>query len=395
MRRSLAIVGLGLCLVMVLAILSTRRADIAGSSPIVPNGAWDRIWIGSVLAMLALYGLGALLAGPGRTALMVATAVAIVLQALPLAAPLLLSGDVNLYWAQARVVTAHHANPYTVPALRFADDPATKVASRQWTQETEPYGPSWVAIGAVPALVSGHSRKTAERLYRLIAFAGVLACILLVAWSTRNARSVAFLGWNPLIALHYAGAGHNDAWMTVALVAAVAARGSPAGGLAWTLGSGFKPVPAILLPLELARARLRLPLRFWVGLVGSGIAFIVVATALFGTPWATASSVGAHATSPIGGVNVVVEAGVRHRNAVVICGLVFLAVYAVLLRRAWVTGRANLAVAAVALCLLSSLLRPWYALWPVALAAVEADGPGELAAYGLSVYLLLIDAVRF
>jgi hypothetical protein len=121
----------------------------------------------------------------------------------------------------------------------------------------------------------------------------------------------------------------------------------------------------------------------------------VVATALFGTPWATASSVGAHATSPIGGVHVVVEAGVRHRNAVVICGLVFLAFYAVLLRRAWVTGRANLAVAAVALCLLSSLLRPWYALWPVALAAVEADGPGEFAAYGLSVYLLLIDAVRF
>jgi hypothetical protein len=395
MGRFAGLVGICMCASMVLAVLATRRAPVAATSPIVPPGGWNGVWVGAVCASFALYGLGVLLARSGRAALVGATVVAVVVQTLPLAAPLLLSGDVHLYWAQARVVTAHHANPYTVPALRFADDPATKVAAEQWTKVTEPYGPSWVGLGAVPALVAGNSTRASELLYRLIAFVGVLVCVVLVAWRTRSARSVSFLGWNPLVALHYAGGGHNDAWMVVALVLAVATRCTPAAGVAWTVGSGFKGVPAILLPLELARTRFRLPLRFWVALVGSGLAFVVVATALFGTGWVSASAVGAHTASPIGGVHFLVERGLRHRYAVVICGLVFVAIYAALFRHAWTTGRARLALAAVALCLLSSLLRPWYALWPVALAAIEADGPGEFAAYALSAYVLFTDAVQF
>jgi hypothetical protein len=31
---------------------------------------------------------------------------------------------------------------------------------------------------------------------------------------------------------------------------------------------------------------------------------------------------------------------------------------------------------------------PWYATWPVALAAVEEDGPAQAAALGLTAYLL-------
>jgi hypothetical protein len=41
----------------------------------------------------------------------------------------------------------------------------------------------------------------------------------------------------------------------------------------------------------------------------------------------------------------------------------------------------------------SSLLRPWYGLWPLALAAVEGDGISEAAAYALSAYLLIFDAL--
>ena len=73
----------------------------------------------------------------------------------------------------------------------------------------------------------------------------------------------------------------------------------------------------------------------------------------------------------------------------------FLAVYAVLLRSAWRTGRARLSLAATALCLTSSLLRPWYALWPLALAAVEVDELAAVAAIALSAYVLFADAVPF
>ena len=51
------------------------------------------------------------------------------------------------------------------------------------------------------------------------------------------------------------------------------------------------------------------------------------------------------------------------------------------------------ALAATALCLTSSLLRPWYGIWPVALAAVEQDAAGAVAAVALTGYLLLGDAV--
>jgi hypothetical protein len=70
-------------------------------------------------------------------------------------------------------------------------------------------------------------------------------------------------------------------------------------------------------------------------------------------------------------------------------------VYLVLLRNAWRTGRGRFSLAATALCLTSSLLRPWYALWPVALAALEEDALAAVAAFALSAYLLFGDAVHF
>ena len=47
--------------------------------------------------------------------------------------------------------------------------------------------------------------------------------------------AAAFVGWNPVIAVHFAGGGHNDALM-IALVlgAALAVRGRPQlAGAAW------------------------------------------------------------------------------------------------------------------------------------------------------------------
>jgi hypothetical protein len=87
------------------------------------------------------------------------------------------------------------------------------------------------------------------------------------------------------------------------------------------------------------------------------------------------------------------ELGVRHRYAVLTGAIVFVAVYLLLLREAWVHGRARLSLAATALCLTASLLGPWYALWPLALAAVELDITAGVAAFALSAYLLLADAI--
>jgi hypothetical protein len=166
------------------------------------------------------------------------------------------------------------------------------------------------------------------------------------------------------------------------------------GGATWPLAALFKAVPVVVLPLELARRRLRVPRSFWLGLVGSSVVLVVVFAAVYGTGWMTGSAIAAHGTSPIGGVHFVKElTGLRHRYDVVIAGLVFVVVYVALLRNAWRTGRAHLGFALAALCMCSSLLRPWYALWPLALAAFEEDGLSMASAYALAGYVLFADAV--
>jgi hypothetical protein len=385
--------GLVVALAVGLAAVAARHADPAEVSPVVPAGGWNTVWIAGLVAALAFYGLGVFVAA--RTALRVALAVgiAVVVQALPLVSPLLLSKDAYLYWGEARVITVHHASPYESTPSDYPNDPALPWVSEQWRAVEAPYGPVWEGLGTLPALAAGESAHDAQLGYRVLAFTGVLAALILVARRTRSAWTVAFLGWNPLVALHFSGGGHSDAWMVALLVLAVAARGTARAGAAWALAAGFKAFPLVLLPLELARRRVRQPPRFWVGLLGAGGTVAIVGTAFFGTGWVSASLVGAHQSSPLGGVHWLMQAGLSHRAAVVAGAVVFLAVYASLLLSAWRTGRARLSLASTALCLCSSLLRPWYALWPVALASAEEDGLAALAAFGLTAYLLLADAV--
>lgn len=375
------------------AAVATRHAEHADGSPVRPSGAWEHAWTAGVLAALVVSGVGVLLARRGVLRLRAAIAVAVVVQALPLVGPLLLSQDAYLYWAEGRVVAVHGQNPYRVTPSRYPTDPSTLAASREWRTQTEPYGPAWVAVGAVPALAAGRSAHDAQLYYRLLALAGVLATLAIVAVRTRSAAAVALLGWSPLVAFHYAGGGHSDAMLTLFLVAAVALGARASGGAAWPVAAMFKAVPVVLLPLELARRRLRVPRRFWVALVGSAVVLAALSFGFFGTGWIVATAAGAHETSPIGGVHFLTEAGLRHRYAVALGALVFVAIYAVLLRQAWRRGRPHLGLALAALCMCSSLLRPWYALWPLAVAALEADGPSQGAAYALSAYVLIADAL--
>jgi alpha-1,6-mannosyltransferase len=378
---------------MAVAVEATRHASHADGSPIDPAGAWRSAWIAGVVVALALCGVGVLLARRGALSLRAAVIAAVVVQALPLFGPLLLSRDVFIYWAEARVITVHHANPYRVTPSQYPQDPGTQVASPQWRTQTEPYGPAWAGLGTLPALAAGTSQHTVQLLYRLLAWLAVLASLGVIAARTRSAQAVALFGWSPLIALHYAGGGHSDAVFTFLLVCALALGTSVAGGAAWPLAAMFKAVPLVVLPLELARRRLRVPRRFWLGLAGSALLLLVVAVALFGTSWVKGSLEAAHGTSPIGGVHFLTEAGVRHRYAVALGGLVFVAVYLVLLRVAWRTGRAHAGFALVALVMCSSLLRPWYALWPLAVAAFEEDGLSMASAYALVAYGLFADAL--
>jgi hypothetical protein len=389
-RRVGAALGAALVASIALAVAAAHHAVPSEVSPVTPRGAWNSVWIGALIASFALAGAGALWARRGD--LRVALAVGVAVQLIPLAAPLLLSKDVYSYWAQGRIVATHRANPYRATPADYPRDPSLPYVSESWRHETAPYGPVWEVAGAAPALLADNSSKTAEILYRALAAAGIIGTLLIVAFRTRSAVGVALLGWSPLVAVHFAGGGHGDALMIAVLAGAIAAGATVLGGALWPVAAAIKPLAPVLLPLEIAARRPGR--RWWIGLA-AGVAFVcIAATALFGTAWVSASTVGAHTTSPLGGVHWLSEAGLRHRNAVAVAGLVFVGVYLLLLRSAWRTRRPRLALAAVALCLTSSLLRPWYGLWALALAALDDDAVGAVAAFALSGYLLFGDAVR-
>jgi hypothetical protein len=380
-------------LAVAVAIEATRHTALADRSPVEPPGGWRTAWTAGVVAALALSGIGVLLARYGRLRLRVALAAAVAIQVLPIFGPLLLSKDALLYWAEARIVTVHHQSPYEVTPSAYPRDPATRAMSEEWRPEKEPYGPVWAAVSTGPALLAGTSANRAQLLYRLLALTGVLATMLVIARRTRSSQAVALLGWSPLVALYFAGGGHNDALLILALTGAVALGTSAWGAALYPVAALVKAVPVVVVPLELARRRLRMPRAWWIGLVASAAALVVFGVAAFGTGWMTASTLAAHGTSPIGGVHFLTETGLRHRYAVVIAGLVYVAVYALLLRNAWRTGRGHLGFALAALCMCSSLLRPWYALWPLALAALEEDGLSMAAAYALVGYAIFADAL--
>src|SRR5262249_22863748 len=158
----------------------------------------------------------------------------------PLTAPLILSKDVYAYWANARVITVHGHNPYRMPPARFPGDPALRYAAPNWIQRAPPYGPAWEAVGTLPALAAGSSADRAHLGYRALAVFAILASVAVLAVRTRRASAVVMLGWSPLVALHYAGGGHNDAWMVVFLMLALTLRSRSASGTAWVIGSAVK-----------------------------------------------------------------------------------------------------------------------------------------------------------
>lgn len=280
-RTPMLAVASGLVAAMAAAVLAARHASPSEVSPVSPaHEPWYALWTWGVVAAFVLYAAGTWLARRGALSLRAAVGVAIVVQALPLAAPLLLSKDVYLYWTEARIATVHHANPYRAVPGDYPKDPSYPYVSQSWLQSTTQYGPAWEGLGALPALAAGSSAHRAELGYRALALLGVLATMLIVARRTRNAAMVALLGWSPLIALHYAGGGHNDASMTALLVLGVAAPAAAVGGTAWPIAASLKVVPAILLPLHLAARRLHAPRRWWLGLVGGALVVAIAATAV-------------------------------------------------------------------------------------------------------------------
>jgi hypothetical protein len=370
-----------------------------GDSLLTPDHAdgitrWSWLFLGFLIAAFAAYLAGLYLIRGRAPALVPVLVVAAGVQLAPLAGPVLLSTDAYTYWDYGRSGAVHGANPYEDKPSAFPDDPAYGRMGADWRDTTTVYGPGFTLASEGHAAVVGESSAAAAWVYKALGALAMLVLTGLAAFLGREkAFAAAFVGWNPLLAVHFGGGGHNDAWM-MALVLGALALGAVGrrqwAGAAWVGAIAIKWVALVFLPLRALEARAQ---GRQVGHLGfAAAAAIVVAASMwrYGTGWVEAFgplaknlSEGADYSLP----SRLTSLGVPHAAAVALFAALFVLAYLWLLRHAW-RGRARLALCADFLLLATPWLIAWYAVWAVPLAAVEDDRTARLLALGLCAYLL-------
>jgi alpha-1,6-mannosyltransferase len=365
---------------------------VGGASTLVPNvSAHPRVglYFGAVGAAFVGYLVGLVLLRRRVVALWLVLALAVLIQAVPLTGPLLLSQDATAYWDYGRIAAIDEGNPYQQPPSRFPSDPAFASVSGVWRGTTSAYGPLFTVASEGQALVAGSSASTATMLFRIAATVGALVlATLAAAVSERKAFAAAAVGWNPLIAVHFAGGGHNDVWMMVPLLGALVldARGRrQLAGCLWAVAAAVKWIPLLLLPIRVAERRREA--RFgYQGFLVAGMAGALLATALYKSAWLRAFAPVAHDLRSgsktsiahlVGG-----GTGISHHTATLLLATGFGIAYLMLLASAR-RGRVRLGLAAGFLLLATPWILPWYLSWTLPLAAAEDD----TAALGISVLL--------
>jgi hypothetical protein len=397
-RRSPALVaGLATaCLVGLGAALAWRP-----DSPLVPqNGAaptgQGSAWPFLVLlaAAFATYLAGLLLARRGPLSVRRALAIAVVVQAIPLAAPLLLSTDAWTYWGYGWIAADGGGNPYVDPPSAFPQSPAAPYVGAAWRDTTTVYGPVFTGASQPVAAAVGSSADAAAWLFKGLATLGVLAAVAaVVSCARRPALAAVFVGWNPVLAIHSAGGGHNDALVggLAALAVALAVRRRhDLSGAVWVLAVLVKWVPLVFVLLSSLAARARSRPLGVRGIAVAGGALVALATWAYGLSWLSAAeplAANAARETSYALPARLEQLGVPHGAAL---GLAIACLCAGLL---WLVrlaqhGRARLGLAACLVLVTTPYLAVWYLAWAVPLAGSDEDRTARLAALALTAYLL-------
>lgn len=392
--RRLALAGAAIAVLLAAACALAWRDGsglVSRDGGLVRSPAEPAFLVLLALAFAAYVG-AMLLARHGGLRLRAAIALAVVVQAIPLGAPLLLSTDAWTYWGYGWIAAKGDGNPYRDAPSARPDSPAFPHLGAAWRDTTTVYGPAFTGASEGVAFIAGGSSDRAAWSFKVLAAcAAVAAAILAARLSRRPTLAVVAVGWSPLLAVHAAGGGHNDTWVGALVLAALAVGGTGrtrAEGGIWALAVAVKWIPLVLFPLRALATRGGALL---VSFAASAVAIALLATARYGTAWLDAVTPLARNAATRTSYAVpsrLEQLGLPSSLAVGLAIAAFSVGYLALLRLA-ARGRARYGLTACLALVTTPYLAVWYLGWAVPLAAVDDDDLYPLAAVTvIGAYLL-------
>jgi hypothetical protein len=327
--------------------------------------------------------------------------------------PPLISQDVFGYLAFARLGALHGLDPYTHFAAEAPTDPVFRFIG--WPFQNSPYGPLFTLLSyaTAPLGLAGGLWT-----FKAIAVASSLGAVALIARAAerlgQSARwAAAFVGLNPVLLVFAIGGAHNDTLLLLALAAALflsagagrVGSNPRAAACALAAGVGVKLTAGLVLPF-LVLAAPRGSERARVALAAGAALLALVLLGVIGF--------GVHALGFLNAIGEQQQLVATHSipsETARLFGLsgtpswwrhLFVAGFLVVLVLAlWRTARGGdwrVAAGWSTLALLASTawLLPWYAIWPLPLAAIGGDRRLRAAtlvacAYAVMIHLPLAD----
>jgi alpha-1,6-mannosyltransferase len=314
-------------------------------------------------------------------------------EAIVLLGPSLQMSDLFNYLGYSRLWALHGLNPYTHVIRSELHDPVFLFTT--WRNWRSPYGSLFTALTYPLGLLSLPAAYWTLKVETvLVSFAFlwlVWKCARLLGHDPR--RPVLTVAANPIYLVYAVGEFHNDFFMLVPSMAAIALllrSRYRSAGVAVAIAIAVKLSAVLLLPFLLVGAlRRRASRRLLSGLAIGGVPLVALSVSLFGPtlPNVTGQSqllTGLSVPNLVGwalGVGGGTPGLIRDMNLVTVA----VVAYQLLRRRDWVSGAGW-----ATLSLLVSLgwLMPWYLIWLLPLAAIASNVKLRRAALAATVFLV-------
>jgi hypothetical protein len=330
-----------------------------------------------------------------RTLSMRAIAIVVVaLHAILLLSPPLQLTDLFNYLGYARLGALHHLNPYTHVIKQEMFDPVYRFTS--WHSLRSPYGQLFSAFTYPLAFVSlplaFWTLKVTTVLLSL-AFVGLVwHCARRLGRDPRFA--VAFVAFNPIFLIYEVAGFHNDFFMLVPSMGAIAlvlARRDRSAGAVLMVAIAVKFTAVLLLPFLLLAVRDRpRQVRVLVGAALAAIPLAALSFALFGVSLPNLQQQSSLLTDfsipNVVGLLLHVGGGTPLLLKIFTVAVVVVVAYEFFGRRDWLTGAGWSTLALIASL---AWLVPWYIVWLLPLAALGTSVRLRQISVALTVFLIL------